>query len=170
MAIERCTLSLLSTSSPHCAKLFTVVLVHATPGMVAPPSTAGAANQGAVHKRCGSGRRAPGTSRQARGGTTPVRHGVASGRRPGCRTLESTAEGPGHHGTGREGGVRSLRALTPRLVYMAEPGKNKIWGSQTARAFLLQSEQPQLEQSVTTCQLAPLVSITSMKLLGQISP
>jgi hypothetical protein len=65
----------------------------------------------------------------------------ACGQAPGAQR----PRGPGHHGTGREGGVRSLRALTPRLVYMAEPGKNKIWGSQTARAFLLQSEQPQLE-------------------------
>jgi len=46
---------------------------------------------------------------------------------------------------GRECGVRSLRTLTPRLVHEAEPGKNKIWGSQTARFSLLQSEQPQLE-------------------------
>jgi hypothetical protein len=58
---------------------------------------------------------------------------------------QPVGEGLGHHSMGRECGVRSLRTLTPRLVHEAEPGKNKIWGSQTARFSLLQSEQPQLE-------------------------
>jgi hypothetical protein len=92
----------------------------------------------------GPGSGTPGASGRARRGTTPASPGAASWRRPGCHTLGEHSGGPGAPQYG-EYGVRSLWALTPRLVHGAEPGKNKIWGSQTARFSLLQSEQPQLE-------------------------
>jgi len=55
--------------------------------------------------------------------------------------LESTAEGQDTPTRGKDG-VRSSRALMPRLVHIPELGQNKIYGSQTALSSLLQSEPP----------------------------